>query len=337
MREKKVLLMGEAAIGKSSMRAVIFKNTMPDLTRRLTTTNYYETEKYRFFDGANALSVVDCGGQIDFFESYLSDDGQQMLFAHVSALIYVFEAKKLDSTGRPLADSLQYFCRCLEALQKHSPNAPVFVLIQKMDLVDNDRRQSTFDSWVTALREVAEDATWSAYGTSIYEDTLYRAWSAVIQVLVPNIAALTQNLNTLAKACGAVEAAIFEKNTFLLVARSSTEEQANESLVAVHDPSVPAPAPASASTGSLGQANRFEMISKLIKAFKHDAKEYAREPFRSLQMQMEGFTLVLTELTTTSYILIIGTNDEPRITPEAINLNIVHIRNRFEDLQAAAK
>ncbi|KAG8808585.1 GTP-binding protein gtr1 [Serendipita sp. 399] len=316
MREKKVLLMGEAAIGKSSMRAVIFKNTMPDLTRRLTTTHYYETERYRFFDGANSLSVVDCGGQIGYFESYLSDDGQQTLFAHVSALIYVFEVTKLDSSGRPPADSLQYFCRCLTALRAHSPQAPVFVLIQKMDLVEGSRRQSSFDSWVVALKEVTEDATWSAYGTSIYEDTLYRAWSDIIQVLVPNIADLTRNLNILAKACGAVEAAIFEKNTFLLVARSSTDEQANESLVAIHDPSGMAPGHSSThdDTGLPGQANRFEMISKLIKTFKNDARKFAREPFHSLQMQMEEFTLVLTQLTATSYILVIGSSDEPRIS-----------------------
>ena len=110
---------------------------------------------------------------------------------------------------------------------------------------------------------------------------------------------------------------MFEKTTFLLIARSSTEEPVNNSLVATHLlPDVynkPVVNVGDASL-ALGQANRFEMISKLIKAFKHDARRYSSEPFDSLRMEMNEFTLVLTELTSTSYALVIASAQEPRIS-----------------------
>ena len=111
-------------------------------------------------------------------ESYLTDDGILDLFAHVSALIYVFEVTKLDSAGRPPELSIQYFSRCLKALAKRSPKAPVFVLIQKMDLIHSEKRQSEFDTWINALKQAAGDDPFVAFGTSIYEDTLYRVGTA---------------------------------------------------------------------------------------------------------------------------------------------------------------
>ena len=88
-------------------------------------------------------------------------------------MIYVFEVTKLVN-GRPPETSMDYFSRCLEALDRQSPGAPVFVLIQKMDLVQPAQRQAEFDAWITGVKAAAGDRPLTAYGTSIYEDTLYR-------------------------------------------------------------------------------------------------------------------------------------------------------------------
>lgn len=89
-------------------------------------------------------------------------------------MIYCFEVTKLDAAGRPPHESIAYFERCLNALRNQSPKAPVFVLIQKMDLVNSTRRQADFDTWVGHVRAAAGDTPFIAFGTSIYEDTLYR-------------------------------------------------------------------------------------------------------------------------------------------------------------------
>lgn len=39
------------------------------------------------------------------------------------------------------------------------------------------------------------------YGTSIWDDTLYRAWSEMIQVLTPNLSVYKDTLKHLTTAC----------------------------------------------------------------------------------------------------------------------------------------
>jgi Ras-related GTP-binding protein A/B len=120
------------------------------------------------------LNLWDCGGQWGFIDSYLTEDGQKSVFASCGALIYCFEVTKLDASGRAPVETIQYFERCLQALRNQSPRAPVFVLIQKMDLVNPARRQADFDLWVDQVKNAAGDTPFTAFGTSIHEDTLYR-------------------------------------------------------------------------------------------------------------------------------------------------------------------
>jgi Ras-related GTP-binding protein A/B len=169
---------------------------------------------------------------------------------------------------------------------------------------------------------------------------------------------LTRNLNILSRSCGALETVIFEKNTFLLVAKSSVDEPENDSLMVKHNVSEEATSGENAAvqaTKTAGPVNRFELITKLIKTFKNDSRKHSSETFESLRMEVADFTLVLESLTATSYVLVIASNDEPRISkvtsthifssssyasctaPEAIALNIASVRARFETLQIAAK
>lgn len=128
---------------------------------------------------------------------------------------------------------------------------------------------------------------------------------------------LTRNLNTLSRSCGALETVIFEKNTFLLVAKSSVDEPENDSLMVKHNVSEEATSGENAAvqpTRTAGPINRFELITKLIKTFKNDSRKHSSETFESLRMEVADFTLVLESLTATSYVLVIASNDEPRIS-----------------------
>ncbi|KAF4727851.1 hypothetical protein FOZ63_022517, partial [Perkinsus olseni] len=58
----KVLLMGRAGAGKTSMRSIIFANYLARETTRLHPTNQVEHSHLRFL-GNMTLSLWDCGGQ----------------------------------------------------------------------------------------------------------------------------------------------------------------------------------------------------------------------------------------------------------------------------------
>ena len=68
MPKKKVLLMGKAHSGKTSMRSIIFANYLARDTQRLSATLDVEHHHVRFL-GDLTLNLWDCGGQDAFYES----------------------------------------------------------------------------------------------------------------------------------------------------------------------------------------------------------------------------------------------------------------------------
>lgn len=60
---------------------------------------------------------------------------RQSIFRNVEVLIYVFDVE-----SRELERDMHYYQSCLEAIIQNSPNAQIFCLIHKMDLIQEDQR-----------------------------------------------------------------------------------------------------------------------------------------------------------------------------------------------------
>src|SRR6266850_5372833 len=143
--------MGASGSGKTSMRSLILyvpfacsltrmpmnplhsSNNPASLTSRLGATIDVEQNHVRFL-GDLILNLWDCGGQDAFMDSYLSTQ-RSTIFQHVGVLIYVFEVSVHDAVK-----DAAYYRDCIDALQKYSPEAAVFLLVHKMDLVASGDR-----------------------------------------------------------------------------------------------------------------------------------------------------------------------------------------------------
>lgn len=105
-----------------------------------------------------------------------------------------------------------------------------------MDLVDSSQRRSIYASRVRELHSKARELGVSqpprCCGTSIWDETLYRAWSKIVHSLVPNVGQLERDLTSFAKGSGATEAVVFERKTFLVIARSGEEQAEGKSSAA---------------------------------------------------------------------------------------------------------
>ncbi|KAJ7161492.1 Gtr1/RagA G protein conserved region-domain-containing protein [Mycena crocata] len=307
--KKKVLLMGASGSGKTSMRSLIFSNNPASLTARLGATIDVEQNHVRFL-GDLILNLWDCGGQDAFMDSYLTTQ-RSTIFQHVGVLIYVFDVETNE-----MHKDLEYYRDCLDGLRQFSPEAAVFLLVHKMDLARD--KGATFERKKKELQEQSEKGQGQAltsltvFGTSIYDESLYRAWSSIVHTLIPNAAVLTKHLTIFAEACSATEVILFERTTFLVIATSTP-------------PSTPPPEPDAAL-----EATRYERTSELIKAFKHSCSR-VREEFHSLEMELPEFSAVLDEMTKNTYVLIIV--HDPTIETAALKLNIRMARRKFEELQ----
>ena len=54
------------------------------------------------------------------------------------------------------------------------------------------------------------------FATSIWDETLYKAWSQIIYSLIPNVELLEKQLKDFSFICNADEVVLFERATFLV-------------------------------------------------------------------------------------------------------------------------
>jgi Ras-related GTP-binding protein A/B len=219
MAKKKVLLMGKAHSGKTSMRSIIFANYLARDTTRLSPTLDVEHHHVRFL-GDLVLNLWDCGGQDAFYESYFERD-RETIFRSVELLIYVFDIE----SDQPEKD-FDHFAGVLEAIEENSPDARIFVLVHKMDLVAQEDRHVILEDRKRLIEDSCRSCgveNFQCFGTSIWDETLYKAWSEIVTNLIPNIRLLENQLTKFCKVCDADEVVLFERATFLVISHAQAE------------------------------------------------------------------------------------------------------------------
>lgn len=223
---------------------------------------------------------------------------KEHIFRNVEVLIYVF-----DVVSEEHAKDMEAFQSCLEAIAQHSPNAALFALIHKMDLVkegERDAKYSAHAGEVAAMCD-AKNLKHKCFRTSIWDETLYKAWSTIVTTLIPNVDVLQRQLVAFGNICEADEVVMFEKATFLVISNSTKKEHTD--------------------------LLRFEKISNIIKQFKLSCSKSSTR-FSSLEVRTSKFTAFIESFTKDSYVMVIMS--DPDIEPAATHININSGRAHFE-------
>ncbi|XP_023381702.1 ras-related GTP-binding protein B isoform X10 [Pteropus vampyrus] len=316
--KKKVLLMGKSGSGKTSMRSIIFANYIARDTRRLGATIDVEHSHVRFL-GNLVLNLWDCGGQDTFMENYFTSQ-RDNIFRNVEVLIYVFDVE-----SRELEKDMHYYQSCLEAILQNSPDAKIFCLVHKMDLVQEDQRDLIFKEREEDLRRLSRPLECSCFRTSIWDETLYKAWSSIVYQLIPNVQQLERNLRNFAEIIEADEVLLFERATFLVISHYQCKEQRD--------------------------AHRFEKISNIIKQFKLSCSKLAAS-FQSMEVRNSNFAAFIDIFTSNTYVMVVMSDPSilrhslgclyllcwvsPPPLPSASAATLINIRNarkHFEKLE----
>lgn len=150
------------------------------------------------------LHLWDCGGQETFMENYMRAQRDQ-IFKNVQVLIYVFDVE-----SREVDKDYRNYQSCLEALLQNSSNARVFCLIHKMDLIQEDSREKVFKDKSDDIIQISKAVGWDTsylecFRSSIWDETLYKAWSAIVYQLVPNVSSMEAKLKSFAEIVDADE------------------------------------------------------------------------------------------------------------------------------------
>jgi len=202
------------------MRSIIFANYLARDTMRLSATLDVEHHHVRFL-GDLVLNLWDCGGQDAFYESYFERD-RETIFRSVELLIYVFDIE----SDCPEKD-FDHFAGVLEAICENSPDARIFVLVHKMDLVAEEERALILDDRKRLIEQSCLSVgvqNFQCFGTSIWDETLYKAWSEIVTNLIPNIGVLESHLSDFCRICDADEVVLFERATFLVISHAQAKK-----------------------------------------------------------------------------------------------------------------
>ena len=256
-------------------------------------------------------------------ENYLTQQ-RVHVFSNVGVLIYVFDIESRD-VDRDLAT----YVTILSALLQFSPTAKIYILIHKMDLVVPSARESMYEDRVRLVRQKTSEFAHTIgdggaavdlvpFASSIWDQSLYKAWASIIHDLVPNLSVIERNLANLGQAIEAEELLLFERTSFLAVSSwTSAEGQRNPT------------------------EDRLERMSNIMKHFKQSISRFTGTPRNAEQfIRMEHkagmrFSLFILKFTTNTYLMVVLPPGEARFNAAMLNCQIAIQHFKFLDGPAA--
>ncbi|KAK2190602.1 hypothetical protein NP493_74g00042 [Ridgeia piscesae] len=201
----RILLMGRQRSGKSSIQKVVFHKMSPNETLFLESTTKIIKD-----DVSNSsfvqFQIWDFPGQIDFFHPTFDSE---MIFRGCGALIFVIDAQD-DYTS-----ALQSLHETVTRAYKVNPGIKFEVFIHKVDgLSDDYKIETQRDIHQRANDELADigfdSINLNFYLTSIYDHSIFEAFSKVVQRLIPQLPTLENLLNIFISNSGIEKAFLFD-------------------------------------------------------------------------------------------------------------------------------
>merc|ERR1719495_2680095 len=183
--------MGPRRSGKSSIQKVVFHKMSPNETLFLESTNKIVKD-----DISNSSFVQfyiwDFPGQIDFFDTTFDTD---QIFSGVGALVFVIDAQD------DYLDALSKLNTTVTKAHSVNPKIKFEVFIHKVDgLSDDTKMETQRDIHQRATDDLVESGLEQQvhlgfYLTSIYDHSIFEAFSKVVQKLIPQLPTLENLLN----------------------------------------------------------------------------------------------------------------------------------------------
>ena len=209
-----VLLMGVRRCGKSSICKVVFHNMQPLDTLYLESTSNPSLEH---FSTLIDLAVMELPGQLNYFEpSYDSE----RLFKSVGALVYVIDSQD------EYINAITNLAMIIEYAYKVNPSINIEVLIHKVDGLSEDfkvdAQRDIMQRTGEELLELGLDGVQvSFYLTSIFDHSIYEAFSRIVQKLIPELSFMENMLDNLIQHSKIEKAFLFDVNSKIYVSTDS--------------------------------------------------------------------------------------------------------------------
>jgi len=162
---KKIVFLGLAESGKSTIISSVIEGTIPQLGGKYDATINYQ-RKIKVLCGTE-LNIFDLGGQTRFLDRF-TGDLSEFVFSDVDVFIFVLEPLQVVDLSR----AKYYLELSLEKLDQFSPKANVHIFLHKMDLLPERLIDNVFE-YITSYfcSEISKDLQF--HKTSVFSESIY--------------------------------------------------------------------------------------------------------------------------------------------------------------------
>ncbi|XP_059482727.1 ras-related GTP-binding protein C [Neocloeon triangulifer] len=216
-QKPRILLMGLRRSGKSSIQKVVFHKMSPNETLFLESTNKIIKD-----DISNSsfvqFQIWDFPGQIDFFDPNFDSD---MIFGGCGALVFVIDAQD------DYMEALNKLHQTVTKAYKVNPSIKFEVFIHKVDGLSDDYKMETQRDIHQRANDDLTDSGYdqihlSFHQTSIYDHSIFEAFSKVVQKLIPQLPILENLLNILISNSAIEKAFLYDVVSKIYIATDSS-------------------------------------------------------------------------------------------------------------------
>mmetsp|Transcript_32005 Transcript_32005/g.42230 ORF Transcript_32005/g.42230 Transcript_32005/m.42230 type:complete len:366 (-) Transcript_32005:72-1169(-) len=221
----RILVMGARRSGKSSIQRVVFNKMSPHETLFLESTAQLDI-KLVANNPFVQFQIWDFPGDYDFrgdlvYVGQVLDE--QMVFSQCAALILV-----IDAQGEPYPDAVVRLVDIVRRAIMVNPSIVFEVFIHKVDgdlfLSDEHKIdcQRDIQQYMTEeLNDANLNINLSYYLTSIYDHSIFEAFSKVVQKIIPQLPTLETLLNLLITNCSMEKSFLFDVVSRIYIATDS--------------------------------------------------------------------------------------------------------------------
>ena len=217
---KKIILMGLSNAGKTCIYERVFEGKKPWELMKSAATKGINYANYEVGSISKPM-IWDLGGQQQYLDEY-HGPLRRSIFQKASVLLYVVDASDVERYENAKIE-LQW---AINEILTFNKDPIINVFLHKIDLI-NDK-----NAVVTYLKDLLTENISSEvhfYPTSVFDESLFTAWSGIIRDISPKSTFIQLILKSLKDQEGVKEAVLIEKNSGL--ACGSTLEPSDEEII----------------------------------------------------------------------------------------------------------
>lgn len=171
----KIVVLGLAESGKSTIINAVTDGTIPERGARYSATMNYERKTTTVL--GKKLTLFDLGGQTSFLDRFTGELAE-FVFSGVKAFIFVTDVTKFEEVSR----AKYYLDLCLKNVDKYSPKSLKYIFLHKIDLVLESKQNEIYENMKEFL---LSDYTGQInfHTTSIYSDKLFEVMGKIYSSL----------------------------------------------------------------------------------------------------------------------------------------------------------